>query len=49
MTKFGEKENDKHLSLLFHGYKHSQLKGEVSSLKYSIFRFYFQEEEKCVR
>ena len=31
--KNGKKENYKHLSLLFRGYKHQQLKGEVSSLK----------------
>ena len=40
LTKDGEKENYKNLSLLFRGYKHQQLKGEVSSLKYSLFRDY---------
>ena len=31
LTKNEEKENDKHSSLLFRGYKHEQLKGGVSS------------------
>ena len=37
LTKNGKKENYKHLSLLFRSYKHEQLKGEVSSLKCSLF------------
>ena len=37
LTKTGEKENYKQLSLLFRGYKHEQLKGEVSSFKCSLF------------
>ena len=37
LTKDGEKENYKHLSLLFRGYKHQQLQGKVSSLKCSLF------------
>ena len=36
LTKNGKKENCKHYSLLFRGYKHWQLKGEVSSLKCSL-------------
>ena len=39
LTEYGEKENYKHMSLLFRGYKYKQLKGEVSSLKCSLFRF----------
>ena len=39
LTKNGKKENYQHLSLLFRGYKHYQLKGEVSSLKSSLFKF----------
>ena len=39
LTKNGKKANYKHLSFLFRGYKHSQLKSEVSSLKYSLFKF----------
>ena len=37
LTRDGEKESYKHLSLLFRGYKQYQLKGEVSSLKCSLF------------
>ena len=37
LTKIGKKAIYKHLSLLFCGYKHEQLKGEVSSLKCSLF------------
>ena len=37
LTKNRKKENYKHSSLLFRGYKHQQLKGEVSSLKCSLF------------
>ena len=36
----GKKENDKHLSLLFRGYKHEQMEGEVSSLKCSLLSFF---------
>ena len=38
LTKSGKTENCKLYSLLFRGYKHQQLKGEVSSLKCSLFR-----------
>ena len=31
LTKVGKKENDKPFPLLFRGYTHLQLKGEVSS------------------
>ena len=31
LTKNGKTEHYKHYSLLFRGYKHQQLKGEVSS------------------
>ena len=37
LTKNGEKENNKNLSILYRGNKHYQLKGEVSSLKCSLF------------
>ena len=39
-TKDREKENYKHLSLFFRGNKHYQMKGEVSSLKCSLFRVF---------
>ena len=37
LTKNGKKENYKHLSLLFSGYKHYQMKGKVRSLKCILF------------
>ena len=37
LTKIGKKENDKHTSLLFRGYKHWQLVGEVISFWWSLF------------
>ena len=37
LTKNRKKENYKHVSLLFSGYKHQQLKGKASSSKCSLF------------
>ena len=37
LTKNGKKENYKHFFLLFRGYKHEQLNGEVSSFLCSLF------------